>query len=131
MPFAQLLGLVTERLSAETVTARLDWDARLCTSGGTLHGGTLMSLADCVGAACAFLNLPAGAGTATVESKTNLMRAVRGGAVRATAQPVHVGRSFIVVQTDIHELPPSGADQGGGRLVARTTQTQAVLSPGS
>jgi len=78
-----------------------------------------MTLADTIGATCAFLNLPEGASTATIESKTNLLRAVRSGVVEATATPVHVGRTMIVVQTDLRD------DQG--RRVALTTQTQAVL----
>jgi 1,4-dihydroxy-2-naphthoyl-CoA hydrolase len=74
-----------------------------------------------VGALCAFLNLPAGAGTATVESATNFFRAVRDGTLHATAQPLHVGRSFIVVRTDLTD--------DTGRTVGQTTQTQAVLAP--
>jgi uncharacterized protein (TIGR00369 family) len=80
-----------------------------------------MSLADNVGAICAFLNLPPGANTATVESATNLFRGVRDGTLHATARPLHVGRSFIVVRTDLTD------DQD--RPVGQTTQTQAVLTP--
>jgi uncharacterized protein (TIGR00369 family) len=78
-----------------------------------------MSLADTVGAVCAFLCLPEGATTATTSSTTNLVRAVRDGSVTATASPLHRGRRNIVVQTDLTD--------GQGRLVAQTTQTQAVL----
>ncbi|RSN47761.1 aromatic compound degradation protein PaaI [Amycolatopsis sp. WAC 04197] len=95
-------------------------DETLCTLGGVLHGGTLMALADATGAVCAFLNLPEGAqGTTTVESKTNFLRAVRSGHATATAKPLHAGRKLIVVETEIHD------DEG--RLVAKVTQTQAVL----
>jgi uncharacterized protein (TIGR00369 family) len=79
-----------------------------------------MTLADSLGALCAFLNLPAGAATATIESKTNFFRAVRDGHAIAVARPLHVGRTTIVVQTDIRD--------DGGRRVAQVTQTQAVLS---
>ena len=58
-----------------------------------MNGGAVMSLADNVGALCAFLNLPPGASTATVDSATNFFRGVRGGALHATARPLHVGRS--------------------------------------
>jgi uncharacterized protein (TIGR00369 family) len=86
-----------------------------------MHGGALMSLADMAGAVCAFLNLPPGAtGTTTIESKTNFLRALRDGYVEAVATPLHAGRSTLVVDTELRD-----AD---GRLVARTTQTQAVLS---
>lgn len=80
-----------------------------------------MSLADTVGAVCAFLNLPEGAATSTIESKTNFFRAVREGYVEAAASPLHIGRSVIVVQTDLND--------DRGRRVAQVTQTQAVLPP--
>ena len=69
-------------------------------SAALLHGGAVMTLADSVGAVCAFLNLPEGASTSTIESKTNFFRGVRDGEVVATARPLHVGRTTIVVQTD-------------------------------
>ena len=96
------------------------WAAELCTVDGVLHGGALMAFADTLGAVCAFLNLPEGTTTTTVESKTNFFRAVRGGRVLGIAQPLHAGRRFIVAQTDLLD------DEE--RLVAQTTQTQAVLS---
>jgi uncharacterized protein (TIGR00369 family) len=86
-----------------------------------LHGGALMSLADSVGAVCAHLNLPPGASTGTVESSTRFFRAVRAGTVHAQAVPLHAGRSFVTVRTDLRD------DQG--RLVGSTTQTQAVVAP--
>jgi uncharacterized protein (TIGR00369 family) len=78
-----------------------------------------MATADTVGAVCAFLNLPEGANTSTIESKTNFFRGVREGAVRAVTRPLHVGRTTIVVQTDLTD------DQG--KRVAQVTQTQAVI----
>jgi len=87
-----------------------------------MHGGALMALADSIGAYCALINLPPGAGTATIESKTNFFRALREGYVEAVSTPLHVGRTTIVVQTDLHD--------GEGRRVARVTQTQAVIVPG-
>jgi len=122
MPFAVELGIELVDARAEEVRARLEWSARLCTTGGVLHGGVLMSLADTAGAMCAFLNLPPGGATSTIESKTNFFRAVREGHVEAVARPLHVGRSTVVVQTDLLD--------GSGRRVAQVTQTQAVLQPG-
>jgi uncharacterized protein (TIGR00369 family) len=121
MPFADVLGVDVLAASADEVRARIAWDERLCTAGGLLHGGALMSLADAAGAYCAFLNLPEGAtGTATIESKTNFFRGVREGHVVATSTPLHRGRTTIVVETDLRD-----AD---GKHVARVTQTQAVLA---
>ena len=121
MPFADLIGIEDLAGDAEEVTATLRWDASRCTGGGILHGGALMSLADSAGAHCAFLNLPAGSSTATVESKTNFFRPVREGAVKAVSRPLHRGRTLIVVDTELFDAQ--------GRLVARVTQTQAVLPP--
>ena len=120
MPFASTLGIELEVASPEEVRGHLDWDASRCTAGGILHGGVLMALADSVGAVCAFLNLPPGANTSTIESKTNFFRGVREGRLHAVARPLHVGRSTIAVQTELSD--------DGGRRVGITTQTQAVLS---
>ena len=87
-----------------------------------MHGGALMGLADASGAMVAFLNLPEGAaGTTTISSSTNFLRALRAGAATATSTCLHRGRTTIVVDTVIHD--------DGGKLVARVTQTQAVLMP--
>jgi uncharacterized protein (TIGR00369 family) len=118
MPFAAELGLVLEEASADRVVARLDWAPRLCTAGGILHGGVLMSLADSAGALVTFLGLPEGATTATITSTTQLMRPVSGGAVRAVAVPLHRGRTTVTAQTSLRDQAE--------RLVAQTTQVQAV-----
>jgi 1,4-dihydroxy-2-naphthoyl-CoA hydrolase len=121
MPFAAVLGFEVLTASPDEVHARIAWEERLCTAGGILHGGALMSLADAAGGLCAFLNLPEGSsGTATIESKTNFFRAVRDGHVIATSRPLHRGRTTIVVETDLRD-----AD---GKHVARVTQTQAILA---
>jgi uncharacterized protein (TIGR00369 family) len=120
MPFGALLGVELDSASADEVRGGLEWAPERCTAGGIMHGGALMGLADSLGGLCAFLNLPPGATTtATVESKTNFFRAVKEGRVSAVSRPLHVGRSFIVVETDLHDAE--------GRHVARVTQTQAVL----
>jgi uncharacterized protein (TIGR00369 family) len=119
MPFAVATGVELDRAEAGEVVGRLAWTPERCTAGGMLHGGALMTLADTVGAVCAFLNLPAGASTSTVSSSTSLMRAVRAGSAHAVARPLHVGRSFITIAVDLTD------DEG--RPVAHVTQTQAVL----
>jgi uncharacterized protein (TIGR00369 family) len=121
-PFAGLLGLEVQEAEPGAVRGTLAWAADRCTAGGILHGGALMGFADTLGGVCAFLNLPGGATTATIESKTNFFRAVREGTVTGVARPLHVGRSFIVVQTDLTD--------DDGRRVAQVTQTQAVLTQG-
>ena len=122
MPFAEVLGIELEAASAEEVRGRVPWSADKCTTLGVLHGGALMAAADSVGAVCAFLNLPAGATTSTIESKTNFFRGVREGTVHLVSRPLHVGRTTIVVQTDLTD--------DRGKRVAQVTQTQAVVAAG-
>lgn len=122
MPLCETLGIVPVSAAADEVVLSVAWREGLCTSGGLLHGGLLMALADSAGGVCAFLNLPDGAaGTSTIESKTNFFGAVRDGAVTATARPLHVGSTTIVVETELRT--------DDGRLRAKVTQTQAVLRP--
>lgn len=121
MPFAAALQIEIAELSPQEVRATMPWAPERCTTGGMLHGGALMAFADTAGAVCAVVNLPQGASTSTIESKTNFFRAVRDGVVTAASIPLHVGRTTIVVQTDLTD--------DNGKLVARVTQTQAVLSP--
>jgi 1,4-dihydroxy-2-naphthoyl-CoA hydrolase len=121
MPFTALLGATALRAGPSEVALRLEWDAARCTSGGLLHGGALMTLADAAGGWCAFLNLPDGAGgTATVTSATNFLRPVTAGHVDAVARPLNLGRTVLVIDTELLDA--------AGRLVARVTQTQAVLT---
>ena len=121
MPLCALLGVTAARFEAAGCELELEWRPDLCTIGGALHGGAMMALADSAGAACAFANLPEGAiGTTTVSSSTSFLRGVGSGAVRATSTPVHVGRTTIVVETEVRRV----AD---GALAAKVTQTQAVL----
>ena len=119
MPLAATLGIDVTAATPDEVRGRLAWAPERCTSAGILHGGAIMSLADTLGAICAFLNLPPGAGTSTIESKTNFFAAVRSGHVEAVTHALHVGRRTIVVQTDVFDA--------GGKRVAQVTQTQAVL----
>lgn len=121
MPLAGTLGITIDAADAARVTGSMAWAPERCTTGGLLHGGALMAFADTVGAVCAAMNLPPGAGTSTIESKTNFFRGVRAGSVTATSTPLHVGRTTIVVQTDLTD--------DRGKRVAQVTQTQAVLAP--
>ena len=123
MPLCAALGITASEFAPDRVVLHLDWQAALCTSAGLLHGGALMALADSAGAASAFLNLPEGAsGTSTIESKTNFLGGVREGAsITATATPLHRGATTIVVETELRTAE--------GKLIAKTTQTQAVLRP--
>lgn len=121
LPFATLMGVTFKSASADEVIATLTVRDDLCTIGGIVHGGALMALADTVGAAVTFLNLPAGAkGTTTIESKTNFLSSGPvGDTLTATATPVHRGGRTQVWQTRI--------TRGDGKPVALVTQTQMIL----
>jgi 1,4-dihydroxy-2-naphthoyl-CoA hydrolase len=80
-----------------------------------------MSLADTLGAIGTILNLPEGAATTTIESKTNFLAAGRGPQLVGEATPLHIGRNTMVWQTTIRD--------GTDRRVAVVTQTQLVIMP--
>lgn len=115
-----LLGARFVEATKGRLVAELSIRDELLTVGGRVHGGTLMSLANLVGATGTFLNLPADAtGTTTLESKTNFFAGARGGLIRAEGTPIHRGRSTQVWQTRITDE--------AGRLLSLTIQTQMVL----
>jgi 1,4-dihydroxy-2-naphthoyl-CoA hydrolase len=120
MPMTATLGIQVVRDTPEEIGLTLDWKPELCTSNALMHGGAIMALADSAGGACAFRNLPEGAtGTSTIESKTNFLGGVKSGTVTATARPLHVGGTTIVIETEVRD--------DRGKLVAKVTQTQVVL----
>lgn len=120
-PFPQLLGLEVVEAAKSSVRGRLSVRPELCTAASILHGGAIMAFADTLGAIGAFLNLPDGVLTTTIESKTNFIgTAKEGTTVVAEAVPLHIGKRSSVWQTRI-------AREDGG-LVAVVTQTQLVLS---
>ena len=116
----ELLGIRFVEATLDRVVAELAVRDDLRTVGGRLHGGSLMALADVVGATATMLNLPPGASTATLESKTNFFSAGQEGVVRAESTPLHRGRSTMVWQTRVTDA--------AGRLLSLTIQTQMVLT---
>ncbi|WP_019808229.1 PaaI family thioesterase [Saccharomonospora halophila] len=118
VPAAHTLGIDVLSWTPAETRLRLAWARELCTAEGVLHGGVLMTLADTAGAACAYVGLPDGATTTTIESKTNFFRSVGHGDVVAFARPLHRGRNIIVVGTDLTD----SAD----RPVAHVVQSQTV-----
>ncbi|HEX5502927.1 MAG TPA: PaaI family thioesterase [Thermomicrobiales bacterium] len=119
-PFSVLLGIRLRDVAPERVTAEFVVRDDLCTAGGIAHGGALMAFADTLGAVATVVNLPPGATTTTVESKTNFFAPAPAGAtVTGESLPLHRGRRTMVWQTRL-----TGPD---GRLLAQVTQTQMVL----
>jgi uncharacterized protein (TIGR00369 family) len=121
--FPDLLGIELREVTPERVVADLTVRPDLCTVGDTLHGGAIMAFADTLGAVGTVANLPPGAGTTTIESKTNFLRgAPVGSRLVGECTPLHRGRSTMVWQTRLLTE--------AGKVVALVTQTQLVL-PGS
>ena len=122
LPFAEHIGLEFVRADKDKVTARMTVTPQLCTKPAILHGGAVMAFADTIGAAGAILNLPVGAWTTTIESKTNFVAAAPvDTVVVGEATPIHRGRRTMIWQTKV--------TTSEGKLVAIVTQTQMVLYP--
>ena len=120
LPFAKLLGIEFVSASPERIVAEMTVREDLCTIPAVLHGGAIMAFADTLGAMGTLVNLPQGAGTTTIESKTNFVApASVGTRVIGETTPVHRGRRTMIWQTRI--------STSEGRLVALVTQTQLVL----
>jgi uncharacterized protein (TIGR00369 family) len=120
LPFAELMGVEVIEAAKTRVVGRLLVREELCTDGHILHGGAYMAFADSLGALAGFLNLPPGARTTTLESKTNFLgSAAAGETITGEATPLHVGRRSSVWQTRI-----TNAD---GRLLALVMQTQMTV----
>jgi 1,4-dihydroxy-2-naphthoyl-CoA hydrolase len=120
LPFAELMGIAFTEATPDRVVGAMQVRAELCTRPAVLHGGAIMAFADTLGAVGTILNLPDGAGTTTIESKTNFLAAApEGTRITGEATPLHRGRRTMVWQTRITTEE--------GRLVAVVTQTQLVL----
>ena len=123
-PFADFLGIKITHLSPERVEAELAVRRELLTVPDIMHGGAIMALADNLGGAATVMNLPKGATTATIESKTNFFAPIPiGDTARAECTPLHRGRTTMVWQTRI--------TRDDGKLCAIVTQTQIVIPAGS
>jgi 1,4-dihydroxy-2-naphthoyl-CoA hydrolase len=121
LPLATTLGIELVAAQKDRIVGRLPVREALTTGGHILHGGAFMTLADTLGAIGAVLNLPDGARTTTLESKTNFLGSARvGETITGEATPLHVGRRSSVWQTRI--------TSESGRLLALVTQTQMTLA---
>ena len=118
--FPELLGIRLTEVTPERVLAELTVRPDLCTAGGVMHGGAFMAFADTLGAVGTVANLPPGARTTTIESKTNFIGAAPAGSrVIGESTPLHRGKTTMVWQTRV--------SSESGKLLALVTQTQMVL----
>jgi 1,4-dihydroxy-2-naphthoyl-CoA hydrolase len=120
LPFAELLGIEFVSVSPDKIVAEMTVREDLCTLPAVAHGGAIMAFADTLGAVGTIVNLPQGAGTTTIESKTNFVApAPVGTRMIGETTPIHRGRRTMIWQTRVSTRE--------GRLVALVTQTQLVL----
>ena len=120
--FADFMGMKITHVSPDRVVAEMPARGEFNNRFGALHGGAVMALADNLGGTATMANLPPGARTATIESKTNFFAAIPiGDTAHAECTPLHRGRSTMVWQTRI--------TRSDGRLCALVIQTQIVIAP--
>jgi 1,4-dihydroxy-2-naphthoyl-CoA hydrolase len=118
--FPELLGMRFTEATPELVRATLEVRPEICTAGSILHGGAIMAFADTIGAVGTVMNLPPGARTVTMESKTNFLGSAKVGTqVVAECTPLHRGKTTMTWQTRVLGE--------GGKLLAFVIQTQLIL----
>lgn len=119
-PFMKLLGVELVSANLDHIEARLTVRDDMGNGSGITHGGVYMSFADYLGAIGTVVNLPKGATTTTMESKTNFFRPAKSGdVITGVSTPVHKGRRTMVWQTRLTDT--------NGKLLAMITQTQMVM----
>ena len=117
---AGALGIEIVELSRERVVATMPVDDRTRQPFGLLHGGASIALAETVASFGAHVHIDRDRYTAVgLEINGNHLRAKTDGVVRATAVPVHLGRSTQVWSIEI-------ADEHG-RKVCLSRCTMAVV----
>ena len=121
-PFARFIGTEITSATKDKIEAQCKVTPEKCTIPPTMHGGAIMAFADNLGGIGAFLNMPEGATTSTVESKTNFLRPVpEGETAYGVTTPVKLGRTIQVWETRI--------SREDGKLAAIVTQTQIIKPP--
>ena len=117
-----LLGLQILTCSAERVTGRIDVNPPLIAGTGFLWAPVVIALADTLCAYGAGQALPADATSfTTAELKTNFLGTVKvGGAICATATPVHRGRTTQVWDAVV-------TNEATGKAIALFRCTQIIL----
>jgi len=121
-PVANLLGIHIVSVTRKRVKAEMRITPSHINRAGRVGGGLIMTFADILGARGTVANLPKGARTATIESKTNFFSTGRGPKLLGVSIPLHIGRTTMVWQTTVSNLD--------GKRVAIVTQTQIVMNGG-
>jgi uncharacterized protein (TIGR00369 family) len=120
------IGIEIIELTPERVVATMPVDDRTRQPYGLLHGGASVALAETVASIAAILNIDQQHFSAVgIEINANHIRAKTDGIVRATATPIHIGRS-----THVWSIQIVDEDE---RLVCTSRCTLAIVAarPGS
>ena len=113
-------------ITDEVATGRMVVDKRHLHPGGFVHGGVWTALGDTVAAWSTFRCIPAGHNFTTIELKLNVFAAgILGDEIEAKAEPLHVGKSTVVIEVRI-ERRREGSEP---RLAANLIVSQFVLPP--
>src|SRR5271163_3209307 len=120
-PIQELLGFDLVDVTEGTATFCYRPDERHGNPLGTVHGGVAMTLLDSAAGAAVHSTLSDGSGCTTLETKVNLVRAVRPttGPLLAEGSVVHRGRTVATAQSRL-----VGED---GTLYAHATSTCLIL----
>jgi uncharacterized protein (TIGR00369 family) len=120
------LGIEPLEIEQTHARGRIVVDKRHLHPGGYVHGGAWTALGDTVAAWATFRNIPPGHDFTTIELKLNVFGAgLPGDEIVAVAEPLHVGRSTVVIEVRIDR----SRDGGEPKLAANMIVTQFVLPP--
>lgn len=97
----QYLGIRTVDVGPARMTAELDVRPELLNPFGAAHGGVVAGLVDHLLGAVMYPVIERGKWAATTEFKINLLRAVRGGTLRAEASIIAMSKRTAVVQVEV------------------------------
>jgi uncharacterized protein (TIGR00369 family) len=120
------LGIEPLEIEDTHARGRIVVDRRHLHPGGFVHGGAWTALGDTVAAWSTFRCIPPGHNFTTIELKLNVFAAgVLGDEIEARAEPLHVGKSTVVIEVRIERI----RDGGEPKLAANLIVTQFVLPP--
>jgi len=119
------LGIEPLEIEDTHARGRIVVDRRHLHPGGFVHGGAWTALGDTVAAWATFRNIPPGADFTTIELKLNVFGSgLAGDEIVAVAEPLHVGRTTVVIEVRIERTRA-----GVRKLAANLVVTQFVLPP--
>lgn len=120
------LGIEPLEIEDSFARGRIVVDKRHLHPGGYVHGGVWTALGDTVAAWATFRNIPPKHNFTTIELKLNVFTAgLLGDEIVARAEPLHAGKSTVVIEVKIERLR-EGEEP---RLAANLIVSQFVLPP--